>query len=63
MPLEAATMFAPIIIKDTRILDGVELDRRVVALFPKGNMLTSGMLFGKERIARKAAVVDVKYKK
>jgi len=40
-----------------------EWDRKVVASYPEENILLSGWLLGENMIARKAAVVDVKYKK
>jgi glutamine amidotransferase-like uncharacterized protein len=40
-----------------------EWDRKVVASYPEENILLSGWLLGEDMIARKAAVVDVKYKK
>jgi hypothetical protein len=38
-------------------------DRRVVASYPESDILLSGWLLGEEIIARKAAVVDTRYKK
>lgn len=40
-----------------------EWDRRVVAYYPEDNILMSGWLLGEEYLSRKAAVVDVKYRK
>jgi len=40
-----------------------EWDRKVVARFPKDNILLSGWLLGEEAISRKAAVVDTQYQK
>lgn len=41
----------------------VEWDRKVVAYYPEDKILMSGWLLGEEYLARKAAVVDIKYKK
>ena len=38
-------------------------DRKVVASYPERDILQSGWLLGEDRIARKAAVVDVSHKK
>jgi hypothetical protein len=40
-----------------------EWDRKVVAYYPEENILLSGWLLGEEYLARRAAVVDMKYKK
>ncbi len=62
MPEKAATMFSGSLAFDTWIPSG-EWDRKVVASFPEENILLSGWLLGEDIIARKAAVVDTKYKK
>jgi hypothetical protein len=62
MPKEAAVMFSRSLAMNTWIPFG-EWDRKVVASFPEENILLSGWLLGDKVIARKAAVVDVKYKK
>jgi hypothetical protein len=62
MPKEAAAMFSRSIGIGTRVPSG-EWDRTVVASYPKEDVLLSGWLLGEEHIARKAAVVDTKYKK
>ena len=62
MPKEAAAMFSRSLAISTRIPSG-EWDRKVVASFPEKDILMSGWLLGEDVIARKAAVVDVKYKK
>lgn len=62
MPKEAAAMFSRSLALDTWIPSG-EWDRKVVASFPEEDILLSGWLLGDKVIARKAAVVDVKYKK
>jgi hypothetical protein len=59
---EAAAMFSDSLAMETWIPSGA-MDRRVVAYFPEDNILLSGWLLGEEHVARKAAVVDVKYKK
>lgn len=59
---EITAMFSRSLAMNTWMPSGA-MDRRVVAHFPEENILMSGWLLGEERIARKAAVVDVKYKK
>ena len=62
MPKEPAAMFSRSLALRTRIPSG-EWDRQVVASYAEENVLLSGWLLGEEVIARKAAVVDIKYKK
>ncbi len=62
MPKEAAAMFSRSLALRTRIPSG-DWDRQVVASYPKEDILLSGWLLGEDVIARKAAVVDLKYKK
>jgi len=62
MPKEAAAMFSRSLALRTRIPSG-EWDRKVVASYAKEDVLLSGWLLGEDVIARKAAVVDVTYKK
>ncbi|GAH56907.1 unnamed protein product, partial [marine sediment metagenome] len=62
MPREAAIMFYESMALSTRI-PSVGWDRKVVARFPENDILLSGWLFGEKVIARKAAVVDLQYKK
>jgi len=62
MPKEAAAMFSRSLALETWIPSG-EWDRKVVASFPEEDILLSGWLLGEKVIARKAAVVDAKYKK
>jgi len=62
MPKEAAAMFSGSLALRTRT-PSVEWDRKVVASYPEEDVLLSGWLLGEETIARKAAVVDTKYKK
>jgi hypothetical protein len=59
---ETAAMFSDSLAMETWVPSGA-MDRRVVAHFPEDNILLSGWLLGEEHLARKAAVVDVKYKK
>ncbi|MFP4083250.1 MAG: hypothetical protein ACLFVG_10935, partial [Candidatus Aminicenantes bacterium] len=59
---EAAAMFSDSFGMDTWIPSGF-WDREVVACYPKKDILLSGWLLGEDRIARKAAVVDLSYKK
>ncbi len=61
MPREAAAMFARSLGLSTRVPSG-EWDRTVVASYPDKDVLMSGWLLGEEVIARKAAVVDIKFK-
>ena len=62
MPREAGAVFARSLAMDTWVPSG-EWDRKVVASFPEDDLLLSGWLLGEKTIARKAAVVDTKYKK
>ncbi len=62
MPKEAAVMFSESLAFSTSIPSG-EWDRQVVASYPQENILMSGWLLGEDIIARKPALVDVKYKK
>ncbi len=61
MPKEAGAMFANSMAFDT-FLPPNEWERKVVATYPENDVLMSGWLLGEELIARKAAVVDTKYK-
>jgi hypothetical protein len=62
MPKEAAVMFSESLAFSTSIPSG-EWDRQVVASYPQENILLSGWLLGEDIIARKPALVDVKYRK
>lgn len=62
MPKEAAGMFSRSLGLMTWLPTG-EWDRKVVASYPEEDILLSGWLLGEEYIARKAAVVDLTYKK
>jgi hypothetical protein len=61
MPKEAAAMFANCPAFDT-MAPTFEWDRKVVASYPEDNLLMSGWLLGEDMIARKAAIVDTRYK-
>jgi hypothetical protein len=61
MPKEAAAMFVNSLAMDT-FSPPFDWDRKVVATYPDDNVLMSGWLLGEEYLARKAAVVDTKYK-
>jgi hypothetical protein len=62
MPREAAAMFSRGLAFNTRVPSG-EWDRTVVARYPQKDVLASGWLLGEDRIARRAAVVDLKHLK
>ncbi len=59
---ETAAVFSQSLAFDTW-MPPVDWDRKVVAYYPEDNILMSGWLLGGDYLARKAAVVDVKYKK
>ncbi len=61
MPEKAAAVFADSPALNTRI-PPADWDRRVVAAYPEADVLLSGWLLGEDVIARKAAVVDTRYK-
>ncbi|MDP2914218.1 MAG: M14 family metallopeptidase [Candidatus Aminicenantes bacterium] len=61
MPKEAAAMFVNSLALDTST-PGFEWDRKVVASYPEDDILLSGWLLGPDVLARKAVVVDTKYK-
>jgi hypothetical protein len=61
-PAETAAIFSRSKAFRTSIPD-MEWDRTVVANYPKKDILLSGWLLGEETLSRKAAVVDVTYKK
>jgi len=61
MPKEAAAMFVRSSAFDT-MMPPYNWDRKVVATYPEDELLMSGWLLGEDLIARKAAVVDTRYK-
>ncbi len=61
MPKNAAAMFSRSLAYSTRV-PSTGWGRTVVARYPVKDVLASGWLLGENRIARRAAVVDVKYK-
>jgi hypothetical protein len=62
LPEETAAVFADSLALETRV-PPMEWDRKIVASFPENGILESGWLLGEDVIARKAAVVDMTYKK
>lgn len=62
MPVEAALMFSDSLAFSSRVPSG-EWDRAVVAAYPDRDILLSGWLLGEEVLARKSALIDVKYQK
>ncbi len=61
MPKEAGAMFVNSLAFDTSS-PGFDWDRKVVASYPEDGILQSGWLLGEDVLARKAVVVDTKYK-
>jgi hypothetical protein len=61
MPKEAGAMFVNSLALET-FTPSYDWERKVVAAYPEDNILLSGWLLGEDVIARKAAVVDTKYK-
>ncbi len=62
MPEKAAAMFSDSLALSTRLPSG-DWDRRVAASYSEKDVLLSGWLLGEDVIARRAAVVDLEYKK
>jgi len=62
MPGEAVVMFTSSPVFGTRVPSG-DWDRKVVASYPREDVLSSGWLLGEEYITRKPALVDFTYKK
>lgn len=56
----SAAMFSNGVVMDTFDPGRADVERQVVATYPPDNILLSGWLIGGERMAGKAAVVDVK---
>lgn len=61
MPKEAAAMFVNSLALDTSS-PPFDWDRKVVGAYPEDDILLSGWLLGGENLARRACVVDTKYK-
>ncbi len=61
MPKQAAAMFVNSQALET-FTPSFDWERKVVASYPEDGILQSGWLLGEEYLARKAAVVDTKYK-
>jgi hypothetical protein len=61
MPKEAGAMFVNSLAFDTSA-PAFDWDRKVVAAYPEDDILQSGWLLGEDTLARKAAVVDTRYK-
>ncbi|MCX6561904.1 MAG: M14 family metallopeptidase [Candidatus Aminicenantes bacterium] len=60
---ETAAVFSESLALETWLPGTGDWERKVVASYPENNVLMSGWLLGEDYIARKAAVVDLKYKK
>jgi hypothetical protein len=63
LPATTPAMFSRSLAMSTSVPRSGEWDRTVVASYPKENILLSGWLLGEDALARRAAVVDAKYKK
>jgi len=63
MPKKASAMFSRQSLALRTTIPSGEWNRQVVANYPKKNILLSGWLLGEDIIARRASVVDAKYKK
>jgi hypothetical protein len=63
MPEEAAGLFFRSLAYTTWLPPTHDWDRTVVAAYPEDNILLRGWILGEDVIARRAAVVDIKYKK
>ncbi len=61
MPKSAGAMFVGSLALETN-QPAFDWERKVVATYPQDDILVSGWLLGPEYLARKAAVVDAKYK-
>jgi hypothetical protein len=63
MPAEAAAMFARSLAFETWLPSTGDWEEKVVASYPKENILLTGWLSGEDVIARKPAVIDARYNK
>ncbi len=63
LPSTIPAMFSRSLAMSTSVPRSGDWDRTVVASYPKENILLSGWLLGEDVLARRAAVVDAKYKK
>jgi hypothetical protein len=63
MPDEAVALFFRSLAYSTWLPPTQDWERKVVAAYPEDNILLRGWILGEDVIARRAAVVDVKYKK
>jgi len=63
MPAEAAAIFARSHAFETRLPATGDWESRVVASYPEEKILLAGAIVGEGRIARKSAVLDVRYLK
>jgi hypothetical protein len=63
MPSEAAAMFNQSLAFNTWLPSTGDWEEKVVASYPEENILLRGWILGEDLIARRAAVIDAKYKK
>ncbi len=63
LPRETPAVFSGSVAMDTWVPMSGDWDRKVAASYAEENVLMSGWLNGEDLIARKAAVVDARYKK
>lgn len=63
LPATTPAMFSRSLAMSTSVPRSGDWDRTVVASYPKEDILLSGWLLGEDVLARRAAVVDAKYKK
>jgi hypothetical protein len=63
MPSEAAAMFFQSLAYTTRIPSTEDWERKVVVSYPEDNILLRGWILGEDVIARRAVVIDARYKK
>ena len=62
MPSEAAAMFFRSVAYSTWLPPSGDWDRQVVASYPQDNVLLRGWMLGEGQLARRAAVVDARYR-